>query len=66
MIRTTLELELPDFERVFIIDRPSNTEVAQAAIFVLGNADDKVVSTGGTGDRFELNHKATEVQMTFY
>ena len=43
-----------DFERVFIIDRPSNTEVAQAAIFVLGNADDKVVSTGGTGDRFEF------------
>ena len=43
-----------DFERVFIVDRPTNSEAAQAAIFVLGNADDKVVSTGGTGDRFEF------------
>ena len=36
------------------MDRPANTEAAQAAIFVLGNADDKVISTGGTGDRFEF------------
>ena len=43
-----------DFERLVIVDRPANTEAAQAAIFVLGNADDKVISTGGTGDRFEF------------
>ena len=54
-----------DFERVFIVDRPTNSEAAQAAIFVLGNADDKVVSTGGTGDRFEFVPQGYRGSMIF-
>lgn len=46
--------DVGSFERLSVISRPENNDAAQAAIFVLGNADDKVISTGGTGDRFEF------------
>ena len=45
------------FERVFIAQKAASGDVAQAAIFVLGNADDKVVSTGEQAIVLNLYHK---------
>ena len=46
--------EASNFERVFILDRPVSVDAVEAAIFVLGNADDKIISAAGGGDRFEF------------
>ena len=46
--------EAGNFERVFILDRPVSVDAVEAAIFVLGNADDKIISAAGGGDRFEF------------
>ena len=50
-------LILKDYLKEYLLHKELFGDVAQAAIFVLGNADDKVVSTGGAGDRFEFVHK---------